>query len=222
MKQLLAAIALSLVLPIAALAQGLSIVGPTEPIEPRQPAWLTIVGVESGTSAVFFPSDQLQSGPPHIMPLSALFWADSPGVYRANAIVVDWTAQLLIPLTFTIKVEGENGPDPPPPPPPPSDELWGLLIYESHDLDDDPDFAKVVVSTRLRAIDKFTLCPYDKDVKNEDGETPSDLKPWINLIADNRWPLPQMMLVNEAGDLVAHKPVADVDDAIAFVKGNLK
>jgi len=221
MRKLLITAALILLAPVMAIAQGLSIVGPTEPIEPKSPVWLTIVGVEQGASAVFFPSDQLQSGPPHIMPLSALFWAETAGTYRANAIVVDWSAQLLIPLTYTVVVGEDAGPDPPPPPPP-ADELWGLLIYEAHDLDDDPEFAKIRVSTRLRAIDKFTLQPYDKDATNEDGETPADLKPWLKLITDNNWALPQMLLVNEAGDLVAHKTPESVDGAIAFVEEHLE
>lgn len=214
-----------LLLLFPSLAWSQTIVGPTEPIAPKQPAWLAIEGVTAGSTATFFPTPQIQTGPPHMQPLHALFWAQKSGTYQVNgvAVNVDWTLKTisLVPLTCTVVVEGD-GPDPPPPPPPPVDRLWGLMIYESNDLDNQPEFAKVVASTRLRAIDKFTLQAYDKDVKNETGQTPATLSPWLKIIADNKWPLPQLLLVSEAGDLVDHTSPTTVDATISFVEGRLK
>ena len=214
-----------LLLMFPGLAWGQTIVGPAEPIAPKQPAWLSIEGITPGSSATFFPNAQLQTGPPHIVPLHALFWAEKAGTYQVNAMAVsvDWTAQTisLIPLSYTVTVQGDDGPDPPPPPPP-VDRLWGLLLYEANDLDEQPEFAKVAASTRLRAIEKFELQAYDKDVKDEDGETPETLKPWLKVIADQKWPLPQLLLISEAGDLVDHVSPTTVDATISFVEERLK
>lgn len=239
MKQLLTVAVLIFLAPIAALAQGLSIDGPTEPIAPKQPVWIRIVGLEPTQAAVFWPEQWLTIGLPYtdgvdgaslkVINSQAQVYAEKAGTYIVKAMAVriemidGVPIPYLIPLSFTITVEGEDGPDPPPPPPPPpSESLTGLLVYEAEDLDDNPQFAKVLVSTRLRMIDKFAVRPFDVNVKNERGETPTTLQPWLKIITDNNWQLPQLLLVNEAGDLVAHKTPDSVDDAITFVTENLK
>jgi len=112
---------------------------------------------------------------------------------------------------------GEPTP-PPPPPPPPSEKITGLLFYDADQLDNQPDFAKLVVSTRIRQIPKFTFTPFDYQPKNENNQVPSDLAPWIKLIEDQKWGYPCMLLINENGDLVGHGSPKTVDEAINLVK----
>ena len=176
---------LSLVLSVAPPA----IKGPDGPVKPRHVAWLWLEGLDENTQAVFTPEDFLTTGPPHIIPGHALFWADKPGRYTvaATAVTVDWDARKfqLIPLKHVVVVEGENGPDPPPPPPPvgsygiaifyQSDRLEevGYLTVEQRDI-----LSSLTFRDRLRDAG-HQLWRFDIDATGPDGVPPS-WKPWLD------------------------------------------
>jgi len=210
--------ALLLVLAVSptALAQSPSIEGPPGPVDVKEPVWLRIVNVPEESSAIFLPNDSLQTGPPHITPLSALFYSTTTGEFQIYALVVDWTNHTLLPLSFKITV-GEPEP-PPPPPPPPSKELEGVMFYKGEDLDNNLRVAQMVVSQRLREVKDFTWRPYEIDTIKTTDE---NLYPWVELVEGNGWPLPYLLLINENGDLVAHDKATTIDDAIKLVKEHL-
>lgn len=110
---------------IASVAMGAEIIGPQEPIETRQYAWLEITGLTDADSAMFLPSPELSVDGRKMQPNCGLFWATKTGRFTITAVIttveVDWEAKRFristVPLQHTVVVEGE--PDPPDPPLPP-------------------------------------------------------------------------------------------------------
>lgn len=94
-----------------------AIVGPAE-VQAGEPAWFRIEA-PAGYSVVWFPTDELQTGGPHIKDGSALFWTRTAGSYRLNGLQIDWDARHLQPLTHVVTVTGDTPPVPPDPPDPP-------------------------------------------------------------------------------------------------------
>ena len=120
------------------------------------------------------------------------------------------TAPRLVVLT----IEGDT-------PPPPAEELWGLLIFESDDVDNlGPDFAQVLYSTRIRTLhSKFHWEPRDIDEQDADGNTPGDLKPWVKIIEEENLEVPHLFLVDQDGNLVTNASAPQtVDKTIDFIK----
>jgi len=100
----------------AVAAEGPSIIGPTEPIEPKHYAWLKIEGVDPGQTAFFFPNDALDTNPTHVVKTSGLFWSKQEGSYLVYAVVIDFKEEWAVPLSFVVEVKS---PGPPPNPPSP-------------------------------------------------------------------------------------------------------
>ena len=92
-------------------ASGAEIVGPTEPVEPRQYAWLKIDGLEDGESGMFLPSPELSVDGNYMQPNCGLFWATTPGRYTITAVItsveIDWDKRqfriVTVPVQHTVE-----------------------------------------------------------------------------------------------------------------------
>ena len=128
--------------------------------------------------------------------------------------------------------EPEPDPDPPPPPPTP-DAVFGVIIEERSDRSKlTPQRAMIMESAAVRALfaaDCFHV--RDDDVRNEDKQTPSDFKPYIDRArkhsdldsSTSRWGPPILFLVDEKGEVLFEGSVPkDVPTAVTFIKGYLK
>ena len=131
--------------------------GPTS-VAVSQPAWFTVGGMESGDRSVWFPSPQLQTDSRYIKEGVSLFWSDKPGKFQINVMVVDCSKNKFIPLSETIAVGSDPGPDPIPPgpdppdpdPPPTPDPLTGLaLLAYDWALSETPTVKRVEYATGL-------------------------------------------------------------------------
>ncbi len=205
-------------LPSLALAQ--SIVGPDE-VEAKHPAWFSIEADDTA-SAGWFPSEQLQTGPPHLRDGHALFWAAKPGKYVILALVVDWDARSWVPLRHVVTVTGQDdddddgddddddGDDDNP-----TSELWGVIIEESSQRT--ADQAAVLTSRAVRvAFEEGRLRVADQHVVDRDGKPPAGLEDWLELAKPK--PLPWLFLLGAEGVLLYQGPLPEtVKDMLALV-----
>ncbi len=216
---------------VAASAGDLKIVGPPE-VEPGRPAWFEITGVEEGTTATFFPSDVLQTGPPHIVTLHGMFWTETPGIYTINAIAatttVDWekktVSTTLTPLSYRVEVgtpEPEPDPDPQPdpdPPPPDITDLTAVIVYETQDQDQqDPRWAQVMYGPTLaKLLGAKKWIVVDDDVE---GDVPDYVAACIDKTKGENLKEPHLFLLDQNRKIVwnGHLPKS-VDATVAIVK----
>lgn len=175
-----------------ALGADPTIIGPVGPVPAKSVSWVSLEGLAANCTATFFPSEQLTVGPPHLQPSHGLFWSDKLGKFTVNAIVVDWTARTLTPLTYSIVVGTEpNPPDPPDPPNP--DRKWQVMIvHESNDLDNLPRGQVELLSSlslreELKAAGYVLLGVYDDD-SCASGQCSVALRPWFAAVAGETMP----------------------------------
>ncbi len=134
-------------------------------------------------------------------------WAP-PGRHKLRCLLltVDWDKHTITNARVTAEfvVGMDIPPPPPPPPPPPYAKLWGMFLYESDTLDDEPWQANIIASQKIRQLQsaKLNLDWVDVDVKDEANLPSPDLKPWIAEIVKRKVPLPQVLLVSEKGELI--------------------
>ena len=140
----------------------------------------------------------------------------SSGIYAAAATFENLTnGKGNTPRLVALTVSGN-------PPPPPISELWGIVIYETDDLDDyGPEMAQVLASTRIREISpKFYWRLFDEDVPSEEAIF------WQNQVRENNLPLPHLFLVyeeNGQSKLAENLPLpSEIDAVIATVRKYLK
>ena len=200
----------------------LSIVGPTDPIEAKQPVWLTIEGVEEGQAAMFWPETFLQVGPPHIVDLHALFWAEKPGVYSVKAVVVriemvgGQAIPYLTPLSFSVKVQGGgDDEDDDDPDPPPLADYRGMIIEESSDRT--AQQAAIIVSTKLKSqFEPQHWRVWDINAKDSGGNTPAGMQPWFGLA--KKVGLPALFLYDRNGTVAFKGPLpSTLDETLAVI-----
>lgn len=134
----------------------------------------------------------------------------------------------LASIQLTASTEGDQpdpGPDPDPDPDPlPPGKVIGYCIYEAADLDDDPDFAQVIASLRIRELSpgRFDFRPYDQDVLDQEDEIPGFLRPWIQKVDEESLSLPWLFLVHENGrELASQRLPAGVDATIQLIRRHL-
>ena len=120
---------------------------------------------------------------------------------------------------------GEPGPEPPTPdpPPPPVTYLYGMLFYQSEDVDDmanAAEISQVILGLRLRSLDsRFQWMPTDLDIEDADGNVPEDRKPWIDMIKGKDLKMPHLFLVDQDGRLVRNQvSPTTVDGVITLVR----
>lgn len=140
------------------------------------------------------------------------------GKHRVDvyAIQEDWSSQY---ASVFVDVNVGPGPEPPgPDPPQPVTKLFGLLLYEAYDLDEQPEVAKHVVSTRLRGMEKFEYQPLDKD----SIPAGSNEETWMKYVIEKGWSFPVLLLIDQDGNLVKHASPSTVSDTISAVEGLLR
>jgi len=119
---------------------------------------------------------------------------------------------------------GQPGPEPKPDPPPlPVTFLYGMVFYQSEDVDDMPNAAEVsqvLLGLRLRNLDsRFQWMPTDLDTKDADGKVAEGMEPWIEMIKDKDLKMPHLFLVDQDGRLIRNQELpATVDGVIALVR----
>jgi len=120
------------------------------------------------------------------------------------------------PRLVALTVEGS----PIPPPPPPVSELWGIVIYESADIDDyGAEVAKILASQEIRSINKFHFLIFDDDIKDKSGQVPEKIKPLINAVNDNNLEEPHLFLIDQDGNLVYNTKLPDnISATIELIK----
>lgn len=137
------------------------------------------------------------------------------GFHAAVATVVNVTnGKGTTPRLVALTVEGT-------PPPPPVDELWGVVIYETDDLDSyGPEVAQVLASERIRNLDsRFYWRLFDKDVQGPDGKIAEEARPWIELVKKENLPMPHLFLVSQDGKAPFNVPLPDdIDEVIKLVR----
>lgn len=190
------------------------IVGPTDSVEARSVSWVTLEGLGPNDTATFFPSEQLQAGPPHIVPQHALFWSDREGKFQVQAIVVsvDWqTRQIsLTPLTYSITVGSNPDPGPDPGPDPQPGQRWQIMLFhESGDLDSLPRGQVELLSSlklrqELEAAGHYVAGVFDDDTSGTSG-IPAALQPWFEAVKND--PMPRIALAPLAGGVVRDYPL---------------
>lgn len=133
---------------------------------------------------------------------------------------------VLIKYQQIIVGSGEPDPNPGPTPDPepepnPVEFLFGMVFYESDDVDNlGPETAQVILGARLRSLDdNFQWMAIDLDVVDGSGNVPEDLKPWIDLINDKELEMPQLFLVDRDGVLRKNQKLPEtVDEVITLVR----
>jgi len=186
--------------------------GPTS-VAVSQPAWFTVGGMESGDRSVWFPSPQLQTDSRYIKEGVSLFWSDKPGKFQINVMVVDCSKNKFIPLSETIAVGSDPGPDPippgpdpPDPDPPPAKATWCVVVEETSQRT--AKQAIILASQDVRgcfARERFGVI--DKDVKDENGNVPERFKPYLD--GANGKNLPWMFLVDNNGNVLFQGEMPD-------------
>lgn len=201
------------------LCEAASVDGPTQ-VDPSTPAVFTIRDVPAEHLDKFNwqvfgkPDDAMvldladRSGNPVLM-----FWCKTPGRYAVIADVNVPPDQFeLIIHEFTVGQPKPNPgphPDPRPDPPPEPTAVFGVIIEERSDRTKlTPQRAMVFENKSIR--DLFAAGAFhvrDDDVKNEDGQTPADMKPYIDRA--RKLGLPVLFLVNASGDVLFEGAVPD-------------
>jgi len=200
--------------------------GPTS-VAVSQPAWFTVGGMESGDRSVWFPSPQLQTDSRYIKEGVSLFWSDKPGKFQINVMVVDCSKNKFIPLSETIAVGSDPGPDPIPPgpdppdpdPPDPNQKWQVVIVFESADLDNYPRSQQVMLGS-LTFRDALAAKGHklvvggivDKDIKDRDGKMPEALKPFLGAAAGKT--LPQLCIAPIEGGEVKVVPLPLTEAAV--------
>lgn len=187
-----------------------TIVGPVGPVGVKSVSWVSLEGLTAGCTATFFPSEQLTVGPPHIQPGHGLFWSDKVGKFTVSAVVVDWEARTLTPLTYSITVGTAPDPDPDPDPDPQPNRRWQIMLFhESADLDNLPRGQVELLSSlslreELTSAGHYLLGVYDDDACST-GNCPVKLRPFWSAIAGD--PMPRVALAPIGGGNVKDYPL---------------
>lgn len=199
-----------------ALGADPTIVGPVGPVPLKSVSWVSLEGLAAGCTATFFPSEQLTVGPPHLQPGHGIFWSDKVGKFSISAVVVDWEARTLTPLTYTITVgtspDPDPGPDPDPDPEPDPQpgRRWQIMFFqESGDLDDLPRGQVELLSSlslreELAAAGHYVLGVSDKDACST-GTCPVKLRPFWSAVTGD--PMPRVALAPIGGGSVKDYPL---------------
>jgi hypothetical protein len=119
--------------------------------------------------------------------------------------------------------EPEPNPEPQPEPNP-IEKLYGMVLYETNEVDDlGPGMAQVILGVRLRKLDEdFEWNPFDLDSVDAEGEVPKDIAPWLALIAEKDLEIPQLFLIDQDGKLVDNRKLPEsVDEVITLVREHL-
>jgi len=96
---------------------------------------------------------------------------------------------------------------------PPPKALWGIVIHESSEPS--PEKAIVLSSKRIREALEGRWKIADKDVLDQYGKIPADLKPWIEKAKS----LPYLFLVDETGKVRYEGPLPlDVDEVLRLIE----
>lgn len=157
-----------------------------------------------------------------------IFQSFEPGDYTITLSY--WNGEEVVQSDHDFKVVGEEpGPDPDPDPDPdpeptPATKIWVLWIYESDDVDDKPWVANITTSQKIRALGSSTvdLDFADDDGKNEEDKPDPRMKEWIDLIKEKGLELPQVIFVNEKGQLVHRQAWPQtVDACVELVKKHM-
>lgn len=120
--------------------------------------------------------------------------------------------------------EPSPGPEPNPQPlPNPVEYLFGMVFFQSEEVDDMENAAEVsqvLLGLRLRSLDEnFQWMPTDIDKVNADGEVPEDVKPWLDLIKDKELEMPHLFLVDQDGKLITNQVLPEtVDEVIVLIR----
>jgi len=97
---------------------------------------------------------------------------------------------------------------------PPPDQLWGIVIHESSQPS--PEKAIVLSSKRIRDALNGRWRIADKDVQDQHGEIPPDLKPWVERAPEDR--LPWLFMVDSQGRIYHQGPLPlDVDRVLDLI-----
>jgi len=215
-------------LMIAGDAQAAATLDRPTQVEAGQPAVFTMKGIPADNLKDFDwkvfnqPKDAMvldladRQGNPVLM-----FWSKT----AVKAAVI---ADVNVPGEFQLIVHeftvGSPSPQPQPQPQPqptpsPTKATWGIIIEERDDRDDlGPQRAMVMESDKVRALfpDGHFQCR-DDDVVNENGEVPSDMKPYIDRA--RKVGLPSLFLLDDTGKVLSEGPVpADVPAAVKLIQ----
>ncbi len=153
-----------------------------------------------------------RSGNPVLM-----FWCRSPGKYAVIADVNVPPDQFeLIIHEFTV---GTPQPNPQPDPDPNPTAVYGVIIEERSDRTQlSPQRAMIFENKSIR--DLFSEGAFqvrDDDVLNEDGQTPADIKPYIDRARTVGFPT--LFLVNAQGDVLFEGILPkDVPETIKLIR----
>ncbi len=238
MKPRLIAAALGLCLLLtsaAAQAEDIAIVGPTQ-IANQNPVFLRLTGVptehlefvnwsvfptRAGSQFVTFGREPL-----------AFFWSTTPGTYTVIAdvnIVPDTFLLLKHEIRYGVdeddeedeeEDEDEDEDEEDDDLRPTFDRLWGVVVVEGFDRDEyGPKVAQVLASTRLRNIKNFSWRVVDKDETDEHGNTPADVRRWVDRAERMEFSLPYLFLVDESGRSIQDLKLPEtVDEVIDLVR----
>lgn len=144
-----------------------------------------------------------------------------------HTVIVDWNSgqnQLVIhQITVGDGPEPPQPPDPPDPPEPDVEFLYGLVLYQSELIDDDPrsaEISQVLLGLRLMNLDEnFQWMKFDLDKVDADGDVPEEFQPWYELIKDKQLDGPQLFLIDQDGKLLENLNLpATVDGVITLVR----
>ena len=128
-----------------------------------------------------------------------------------------WVKQDSIIITFKELVDSNPNPDPNPDPLP-SGVVSMFWVEET--LDRTPEQASMLSSKKVREaiVQKgLTFQVVDKDIKNEYGQTPSNLVPIISKVKN----LPSLVLMDEDGSLTVYPIPTSEESFIKFLE-NIK
>lgn len=215
------ALLLALLLTTPAWAE-ITLTGPDGPVETREPVDITVEGIVfedfAKARVVFWPRKTVRvrpmllwGGGGKLVP-SIEFYSKTPGEYLLWVALPSADGLDCAELVIQVGESPEPGPDPNPRPDPDPDpdpqpgptvkELWGVVVCESNDRDEyGPKIAQVLYGARLRDIKDFHWIVVDKDVKDENGNTPADVKTWIDRYKQRGWVDPRLYFLDERGIL---------------------
>jgi len=219
----------SLVFCLPAAGQDIKIVGPTDPIQAGEPAWLEITGVPDDQGAVFNLHPLLYTNPQHIVPMHGLFLTTTPGTYQITAtaliVEIDWEKKThrttLIPLSYEVTVEGEA---PHPDPPPPVDTKWQVAIFHQSDTRDTMDADQLEVCTgplfrqELAAKGHGFVGLFDPDERDSKDGIPERVRRFFDAADGHELPVMVMAPMN-GGDFRVVPLPANKTEAFKILEG---
>ena len=134
-----------------------------------------------------------------------LLWVSAAGWPEVEEypipLAVEWSGATPSP-TPDPEPEPDPVPPPPPPPPPPAD-LWGAIVIEESN-ERTAEQAAVLLSQELALYFETAKLAYrieDQDAEGPDGNTPADLKPYIER-AKKAGNLPRVFVIATDGTIV--------------------